>query len=81
MRNDIMMSVTIGAIAVLVSVAVIVLLVLRRRKSESRREFLENNPCYGDDYYYNPVQINEDKVEYYDVTQTRIKKLKSNNRG
>ena len=60
-----------GFIIILV---ILVFFLIRRRKAKRKREFMENNPIYGDEYYYNPIKRNEEKVEYYDVTKNNVEK-------
>ena len=49
-------------------------LLVRRKKAKRQREFMENNPIYGDDYYYSPIKANDEKVEYYEVTKNNVEK-------
>ena len=57
----------------------LVFILVRRSKAQRKREFMENNPIYGDDYYYNPIKADEEKVEYFDVTENNVEKQNSIN--
>ena len=64
-----------GSICGLVTlIAIFGFLFVRRKKAKRQREFMENNPIYGDDYYYSPVKANDEKVEYYEVTKNNVEK-------
>ena len=66
---------SVGGFVILLTIFVLVL--IRRRKDRRMREFMEDNPIYGHDYYYNPIKANEEKVEYFDVTESNVEKQNS----
>ena len=63
---------SVGGFVTLLTVFLFIL--VRRRKAQKQREFMEDNPIYGDDYYYNPIKADEEKVEYFDVTENNVEK-------
>ena len=78
MSQEKMTGIVIGSVlGFLVLSAILVTVFVKRSKAKRRREFMENNPIYGDDYYYNPIKRNEEKVEYYDVTKSNVEKQNS----
>ena len=66
---------SVGGFVILLTIFVLVL--IRRRQDRRMREFMEDNPIYGHDYYYNPIKANEEKVEYFDVTESNVEKQNS----
>ena len=77
-KNIIMIaSGSVGGFVILLTVFVFIL--FRRRKAQRQRDFMENNPIYGEDYYYSPIKAKEEKVEYFDVTENNVEKQNSIN--
>ena len=73
-QEDITLIATGSAVGFVVISGILVFAFVKRNEANRRREFMENNPIYGDDYYYNPIKRNEEKVEYYDVTKNKVEK-------
>ena len=75
LKDNIVLIISSGSVCGLVTlIAIIGFLFVRRKKAKRQREFMENNPIYGDDYYYSPIKANDEKVEYYEVTINNVEK-------
>ena len=75
LKDNIILIISSGSVVGLVTlIAIFGFLFVRRKKAKRQREFMENNPIYGDDYYYSPIKANDEKVEYYEVTINNVEK-------
>ena len=75
LKDNIILIISSGSVCGLVTlIAIFGFLFVRRKKAKRQREFMENNPIYGDDYYYSPIKDNNEKVEYYEVTKNNVEK-------